>query len=154
MPGRSLHPLKLVFMGNLFHRGEFSRDFLDTAFDTVEVIVLVGESQSLIEIVDTSGENEFLHTGIPNDPETDLFLICVSVTEVSTFDSTSKYVIELEQHCKSQKYVFIGLKIDLSSDDSGFLSITQQNQSPHSQKKGIEPAQKSKLWSIWNVHHF
>jgi GTPase SAR1 family protein len=116
---------------------------------------LVGQSQRLIEIVDTARQDELLHTRIPNYPETDLFLICASLTDPSTFDSTSKWMTELKQHCKSLKYVLIGLNTDLRSDDSILLSLAQQNQSPYSQKNnGLNKPEKSKHCSIWNVHHF
>jgi small GTP-binding protein len=148
----SAHPLKLVVVGDpgvgrtclvhTFDHGDFPSDFIPTVYDTLEKEVRVGDSHRRVTIFDTAGQDEFLKTRIPIYPDTDLFLICASVVDPSTFDATAKWVTELKQHCSSPKYVLVGLKTDLRLDDSILLSLLQQNQAPYSQEEGIAKAQE------------
>jgi small GTP-binding protein len=152
MPHGSARPLKLVVVGDpgvgrtclvhTFDHGDFPSDFIPTVYDALTTTVRVGNSDRPVEVIDTAGQDEFLGTRIEIYPDTDLFLICASVVDPTTFDSTAKWVTELKQHCHSPKYTLIGLKTDLRLDDSILRSLAQQNHSPYSQEEGIEKARE------------
>jgi small GTP-binding protein len=149
---RSSRPLKLVVVGDpgvgrtclihTFDHGNFPTDFIPTVYDSLTTTVRVGASERAVEIFDTAGQDEFLPMRRPIYPETDLFLICASVVDPSTFDATAKWVRELRQQCKDPQYVLVGLKTDLRLDDSILLSLAQQNLAPYSQEEGIEKARE------------
>ena len=68
---------------------------------------------------DTAGQEDYDRLRPLSYPMTDVFLICFSVANRSSFESvTCKWRPELEHHCPGAKMILVGLKADLREDGS------------------------------------
>ena len=66
---------------------------------------------------DTAGQEEYSRLRALSYPGTDIFLLCFSVINTSSFHNiTSKWYPEISHHCPDANTMLVGTKIDLRED--------------------------------------
>ncbi len=72
-----------------------------------------------VDLWDTAGQEEYKRLRALSYPDTDVFLICYSVVNPSSYENVkTQWVPELKHHCVSAHTIVVGTKTDLRSDPS------------------------------------
>jgi Ras-related C3 botulinum toxin substrate 1 len=88
-----------------------------TVFDNFTTGVEVDGKLINFALWDTAGQEEYSRLRALSYPETDVFLLCFSVINPSSFDNIkSKWYPEISHHCPDAKTMLVGTKIDLRED--------------------------------------
>ncbi|GMH61383.1 hypothetical protein TrRE_jg8781 [Triparma retinervis] len=68
---------------------------------------------------------------------TDVFLICFSITSLSSFDNVkSKWWPEITHHAPGVPFILVGTKLDLRSDETTIKKLGEKHQQPVSFERG------------------
>jgi GTPase SAR1 family protein len=74
---------------------------------------------------------------------TDLFVICFSVTNASSFDSAkSKWLGEIEQYCPGAPFILVGTKTDLREDSATIAKLAERGLRILERQEGVELAKE------------
>nr|CAD7429553.1 unnamed protein product [Timema monikensis] len=85
----------------------------------------------------------FFFSFFPSSLQTDVFLICFSVTSPSSFENvTSKWCPEIKHHCPDAPMILVGTKIDLRDDRETLTALAEQGLSPIKREQGQKLANK------------
>ena len=79
-----------------------------------------------LDLWDTAGQEEFDRLRHLAYRDTDIFLLCFSVVEPSSFKNLqSRWLPEIQHHSSDALIILIGLKCDLRSDDKECVTKEQ-----------------------------
>jgi hypothetical protein len=71
-------------------------------------------------------------------PQTDVFLICFSIVNPSSFENIrAKWYPEVSHHCPNTPIVLCGTKLDLREDPETIEKLAQKRQAPISYEQGM-----------------
>merc|ERR1711879_196762 len=91
-------------------------DYVPTIFDNFTAGVEVDKQIINFSIWDTAGQEEYARLRALSYPETDVFLLCYSISSATSFDNIkSQWDPEVSHHCTDAKKILVGTKIDLRS---------------------------------------
>jgi small GTP-binding protein len=97
----------------------FPIDYVPTVFDNHMSAVTVDGKPHSVDLWDTAGQEEYKRLRALSYPDTDVFLICFSVVNPSSYENIkTQWIPELKHHCVSAQTIIVGTKIDLRSDPS------------------------------------
>ncbi|CAD6231960.1 GSCOCG00001673001-RA-CDS [Cotesia congregata] len=103
----------------------------------------VGKTCMLISYTTDSFPGEYVPTVPLSYPQTDVFLICFSVTSPSSFENvTSKWYPEIKHHCPDAPMILVGTKIDLRDDRETLTLLAEQGLSAIKREQGQKLANK------------
>lgn len=72
-------------------------------------------------------------------PQTDVFLICFSIVDPSSFDNVKqKWWPEIKHHCPDTPIVLVGTKYDLRTDPKVLEDLTKKNLAPITKEQGMQ----------------
>ncbi len=123
-----MNEVKIVLVGDdgvgktslavTYSTGDFPNDYIPTVSDTIiENQVHDGENYA-ISVWDTVGSDDYDRLRPLSYPQTNLFLVCFSVTNRSSFDSVSlKWIPEISHHAPDAKWILVGTKSDLRGEN-------------------------------------
>jgi Ras-related C3 botulinum toxin substrate 1 len=116
-------------------------------FQNYDANVMLNEHQYLhLSIWDTSGNEEFDKLRPLVYPDTDIFLVCYSTVDLSSFENVvNKWVPDIRKMCPRTPIVLVGLKKDLREDARMFASFKNGNYYPISKHMGEDVQRKLKL---------
>ena len=101
----------------VYAKGEFPTDYIPTIFENYKAKVKINNIEHNIFIWDTAGQEELLNIRILSYPHTDVFVMCFSVVDRSTFDNLKeRWIPEVIANFQSQKqpvFIICGTKADL-----------------------------------------
>jgi len=118
---------------------------------------MIGDDPYTLELFDTAGSSLFAHfvfyrslishrcTGQEDYdrlrplsyPQTDVFLICFSITSPASYENVrTKWVPEVRHHCPGVPYLIVGTQVDLRNEDQVIKKLQRQNQSPVASEEG------------------
>ena len=81
-------------------------------------IVVDGQTVQ-IGLWDTAGKSDYDRLRPLSYPQTDVFLICCSLIEKSSFENVkAKWIPELQHHAPGVPYIIVGTKSDLRFDEA------------------------------------
>ena len=126
-------------MIHTFQKGEFPSAYIATVMDPIDVIIRC-ETEHPVTIVDTAGQKEFTQHRINSYKGADMFLICCSVVEPTQFNEVEKWVKEIKDDTPTAKYVLVGLKTDLRTEESVLNALRQQGMQPFPEINGANKA--------------
>ncbi|CAH3182064.1 unnamed protein product, partial [Porites lobata] len=64
-------------------------------------------------------------------PQTDVFLVCVSVVSPASFENVKeKWVPEITHHCPKTLFLLVGTQVDLRDDASTIEKLAKNKQKP------------------------
>lgn len=110
-----------------FHHGTFKSDYVPTMMDTFVHHTFYKNETVSIQIHDTAGQEDYSRIRPLSYPNTDIFLICFSLGDVSSFKNVqSDWIPELvhfhktnsNDNDKKPKYMLVGMKSDLENCSS------------------------------------
>eukprot|EP01097_Dermamoeba_algensis_P008634 TRINITY_DN581_c0_g4_i1.p1 TRINITY_DN581_c0_g4~~TRINITY_DN581_c0_g4_i1.p1 ORF type:complete len:227 (-),score=56.68 TRINITY_DN581_c0_g4_i1:155-835(-) len=100
-----------------YTENRFPAEYVPTVFDNFTTGVEVDGKLINFALWDTAGQEEYARLRALSYPETDVFLLCFSVVEPSSFENiSSKWYDEVHHHCSEAKILLVGTKTDLRED--------------------------------------
>jgi len=129
----------------------FPEDYIPTVFDNYSANVMVDEKPINLGLWDTAGQEDYDRLRPLSYPNTDVFLICFSVVNPSSFENvSSKWYKELSvsdavgAHVTSGKIpiVLVGTKMDLRDNEDVKAKLERQGQMPISIEQGKQLAEQ------------
>eukprot|EP00009_Paramoeba_aestuarina_P007145 CAMPEP_0201507412 /NCGR_PEP_ID=MMETSP0161_2-20130828/1076_1 /ASSEMBLY_ACC=CAM_ASM_000251 /TAXON_ID=180227 /ORGANISM="Neoparamoeba aestuarina, Strain SoJaBio B1-5/56/2" /LENGTH=197 /DNA_ID=CAMNT_0047901767 /DNA_START=135 /DNA_END=728 /DNA_ORIENTATION=- len=100
-----------------YTENRFPVDYVPTVFDNFTTGVEVDNKLINFALWDTAGQEEYSRLRALSYPETDVFLLCFSVINATSFENVkSKWHPEISHHCPDAKTMLVGTKIDLRED--------------------------------------
>ncbi|XP_059089420.1 cell division control protein 42 homolog [Tigriopus californicus] len=112
----------------------YPNEYVPTAIDTYDATVTVDDRPVKLEICDTPGQDDFNSLRPLAYPHTDVFLLCFSVVEPSSFlNIREKWVPELKRtHPKGRMppVILIGTQSDLRGDAQATAQLARQAEVP------------------------
>jgi small GTP-binding protein len=122
-------PLKLVVVGDgavgktcllvVYAKGTFPTEYVPTVFENYKCKVTVGTEERNVQLWDTAGQEELENVRVLSYPNTDVFLLCFSVVDRSSFENIKdKWFAEVNtQHGEGNPlYLLVGTKCDLREE--------------------------------------
>jgi len=117
-----------------FSNNTFPQEYVPTVFDNYNTAIMVDDTPYNLGLWDTAGQEEYDRLRALCYPQTDVFLMCFSVIEPSSFENIKmRWYPELQHHCPGTPCLLVGSKIDLR-EDSGVLELLKS--------KGLVPITK------------
>ena len=121
-----------------------------TVFDNYAVTVMIGEDPYTLGLFDTAGQEDYDRLRPLSYPQTDVFLVCFSVTSPASFenvrekwfpevrraDSPAHLTTQVHHHCPGVPCLIVGTQIDLRDDPAVVEKLARQKQRPVSGEAG------------------
>ncbi|CAB0044639.1 unnamed protein product [Trichogramma brassicae] len=121
----------------------FPPDYEPTAYDKYNVIVNVDGMPINVQLCDTAGQDDFDPLRSLCYPDTDVFLICFSIINPSSYHRVSnKWIQEIRKHCPNTPVMLVGTKSDLRSDVRPAVQLARYGQAPITECQGQQLANK------------
>src|SRR5690349_15255567 len=80
---------------------------------------------------DTAGGQEYDRLRFLSYPNTNVFLLCFSVTNPSSFENVSeRWYSEITHHCPNTPILLVGTKIDLRNDEESIARLREKGENP------------------------
>lgn len=146
-------PIKCVVVGDgtvgktcmliSYTTDSFPGEYVPTVFDNYSAPMVVDGISVSLGLWDTAGQEDYDRLRPLSYPQTDVFLICFSVTSPSSFENvTSKWYPEIKHHCPDAPMILVGTKIDLREDRETLNGLAEQGLSPIKREQGQKLANK------------
>lgn len=88
----------------------------------------IGDRFATVTIFDTKGHTDYDGLRPLSYPNTDIFLICFSVVNRTSFENVkTRWLREVTQHCPNALLLLVGLKSDLRNDPEVLEKLRRQN---------------------------
>lgn len=140
-PRTRSHPL--VPVANQLSRGDktcllisyttnkFPSEYVPTVFDNYAVTVMIGDDPYTLGLFDTAGQEDYDRLRPLSYPQTDVFLVCFSVTSPASFENVKeKWFPEVHHHCPGVPCLIVGTQVDLRDDSQVIEKLSRQKQRP------------------------
>ncbi|KAL3831904.1 hypothetical protein ACJMK2_023598 [Sinanodonta woodiana] len=130
---------------SLIHRyihGTYTETYTPTGFDTYTTTYSVSDSFRIqMSIWDTTGDPTYDTVRPLSYKDTDLVIICFSINDPESFENvTSKWYLEVREHCPNQPVILVGCKSDLRDDSHTIHKLKKKDQSPVTHEQGMKTA--------------
>ena len=103
--------------------------YIPTVFDNYSASVTVDGKDINLGLWDTAGQEDYDRLRPLSYPQTDVFLVCYSVVQPSSFENVKdKWISEIRQHCPEVPMILIGMKIDLRDDTQWYMLLNKRVQ--------------------------
>ncbi|KAF6775333.1 hypothetical protein AHF37_04529 [Paragonimus kellicotti] len=108
----------------------FPGEYVPTVFDNYSANVMVDGKPVNLGLWDTAGQEDYDRLRPLSYPQTDVFIICFSLVNVSSFENVeTKWWREISQYAPDTPIILVGTKLDLR-DNALSESALKHNQSP------------------------
>ncbi|KIN07220.1 hypothetical protein OIDMADRAFT_36795 [Oidiodendron maius Zn] len=112
---------------------KFPSEYVPTVFDNYAVTVMIGDEPYTLGLFDTAGQEDYDRLRPLSYPQTDVFLVCFSVTSPASFENVrEKWFPEVHHHCPT----------DLRDDPSVREKLGKQKMSPVRKEDGEKMAKE------------
>ncbi|KAJ9086267.1 GTPase Cdc42 [Entomophthora muscae] len=109
----------------------FPSEYAPTVFDNYAVTITIGEDPYTLGLFDTAGQEDYDRLRPLSYPQTDVFLICFSVTSPASFENLKeKWFPEVHHHCPKLPCLIVGTQVDLRNDPGMIEKLARQRQKP------------------------
>lgn len=116
---------------------KFPSEYVPTVFDNYAVTVMIGEDPYTLGLFDTAGQEDYDRLRPLSYPQTDVFLVCFSVTSPSSYENVrEKWLPEVRHHCPGVPCLIVGTQVDLRDDPAVVERLARQKQRPISTEMG------------------
>ncbi|XP_032819969.1 rho-related GTP-binding protein RhoU-like [Petromyzon marinus] len=134
-------PLKCVLVGDgavgktslvvSYTTNGYPTQYVPTAFDDYSASVSVDGRPVRLQLCDMAGQDDFDKLRPLCYPNTDVFLLCFSVVNPSSFQNVSeKWAPELRAHCPHAPLVLVGTQCDLRGDVRVLVELSRAREQP------------------------
>jgi len=144
---KMIQSVKLVVVGDgtvgktclliAYTTNSFPEEYIPTEGDNYSANVLVVNKPVSLGLWDTAGQEDYDRLRPLSYPSTDIFLICFSVVNPTSFTNVkTKWYPEVHHHCPDAKILLVGTKIDLRDDKEVVDSLSKINVAPITSQDG------------------
>lgn len=99
--------------------------------DPLSDLKLSGDEPYTLGLFDTAGQEDYDRLRPLSYPQTDVFLVCFSVTSPASFENVKeKWFPEVHHHCPGVPCLIVGTQIDLRDDPAVIERLAKQRQRP------------------------
>ena len=110
-------------------------------FDNYSANVMVNSVPINLGLWDTAGQEDYDRLRPLSYPQTDVFLICFSLTSPDSFHNVkSKWYPEISHHAPGVPFILVGTKMDLRDDENTVELLSDKNLSPITSSEGEQLA--------------
>uniref|UniRef100_A0A2K5C393 Cell division control protein 42 homolog n=1 Tax=Aotus nancymaae TaxID=37293 RepID=A0A2K5C393_AOTNA len=114
-----------------YTRNKFPWEYVLTVFDNCAVTVIIGGEPYTLGLFDAAEQEDYDRLRLLSYPQTDVFLVCLSVVAPSSFENVKeKWVPEITHHCLKTPFLLAGTQIDLRDDPSTVEKLAKNKQKP------------------------
>jgi cell division control protein 42 len=120
-----------------FAESSFSRDFREPLLTASRI----GDEPYTLGLFDTAGQEDYDRLRPLSYPQTDVFLVCFSVTSPASFENVrEKWFPEVHHHCPGVPCLIVGTQVDLREDASVKDKLAKQRMAPVRREDGEKMA--------------
>ena len=103
----------------------------------------IGDEPYTLGLFDTAGQEDYDRLRPLSYPQTDVFLVCFSVTSPASFENVrEKWFPEVHHHCPGVPCLIVGTQTDLRDDPSVREKLGKQKMSPVRKEDGEKMARE------------
>lgn len=146
---------KLVIVGDgacgktclliVFSKGAFPELYVPTVFENYVADVEVDGRRIELALWDTAGQEDYDRLRPLSYPDSNVILICFSVSAPDTLENVEeKWISEVLHFCQGVPIILVGCKIDLRNDRRAIEELQKLGQTPVTSADGQAVADKIK----------
>ena len=103
----------------------------------------IGEERYTLGLFDTAGQEDYDRLRPLSYPQTDVFLVCFSVTSPASFENVrEKWFPEVRHHCPGVPCLIVGTQTDLRNDAAVKEKLARQDLAPITKSDGEKMAKE------------
>lgn len=103
----------------------------------------IGDEPYTLGLFDTAGQEDYDRLRPLSYPQTDVFLVCFSVTSPASFENVrEKWFPEVHHHCPGVPCLIVGTQTDLRDDPSVREKLGKQKMTPVKKEDGERMAKE------------
>ncbi|GAT24101.1 cell division control protein 42 [Aspergillus luchuensis] len=104
---------------------------------------LIGDEPYTLGLFDTAGQEDYDRLRPLSYPQTDVFLVCFSVTSPASFENVrEKWFPEVHHHCPGVPCLIVGTQTDLRDDPAVREKLSRQKMQPIRKEDGDRMAKE------------
>ncbi|XP_036982610.1 rho-related GTP-binding protein RhoG-like [Artibeus jamaicensis] len=116
----------------------FPEEYIPTVFDNYSAQTTVDGQLVSLNLWDTAGQEEYDRLRTLSYPQTNIFVICFSISSPSSYDNVRhKWYPEVTHHCPNVPVLLVGTKSDLRTDLETVKKLKEQSLVPTTPQQGI-----------------
>jgi cell division control protein 42 len=114
-----------------------------TTYIANNLLSRIGDEPYTLGLFDTAGQEDYDRLRPLSYPQTDVFLVCFSVTSPASFENVrEKWFPEVHHHCPGVPCLIVGTQTDLRDDQSVREKLGKQKMSPVRKEDGERMAKE------------
>jgi cell division control protein 42 len=103
----------------------------------------IGDEPYTLGLFDTAGQEDYDRLRPLSYPQTDVFLVCFSVTSPASFENVrEKWFPEVHHHCPGVPCLIVGTQVDLREDNAVKDKLSKQRMTPVKREDGERMARE------------
>jgi cell division control protein 42 len=111
--------------------------------DDKSVVPRIGDEPYTLGLFDTAGQEDYDRLRPLSYPQTDVFLVCFSVTSPASFENVrEKWFPEVHHHCPGVPCLIVGTQTDLRDDAGVREKLARQKMQPIRKEDGDRMAKE------------
>lgn len=116
---------------------------VSTVFENYCVTLMVDGEPVTLGLWDTTGREDYDRLRPLSYPQTDVFLMCFSLVNPSSFENVSEmWCPEVRDHCPNTPIILVGTELDLRDDKDTVEQLNKNKQTPIIYHEGLAMAKR------------
>ena len=143
----SYNTLKCVIVGDgaigktclilSYTTNKFPNQYDPTIFDNYTVSLNIGGETYTLGLFDTAGQEDYDRLRPLSYPQTDVFLLCFSIVNPTSFENIrEKWITEISHYSPNTPIILVGTQIDLRDNDKIIRNLAKNRLKPITQEQG------------------